>query len=156
MAQHRLGVRTPDAGGVGREALVAHGPEILRVRVEHVLPPDLARRVEEGEAHPHGDLEQAPLLAVGLVDEAGGDRYREMAAASIAAHGGRYVVRGALPEALEGAWADDTRLVIVEFPTVEAARTWYSSADYAEALALSRTVLQRRLLLAEGVGEGVS
>ena len=91
------------------------------------------------------------ISEVRIVDDVGGDRYREMAAASIAAHGGRYVVRGALPEALEGAWSDDTRLVIVEFPTADAARAWYSSPEYAEALALSRTVLQRRLLLAAGV-----
>jgi uncharacterized protein (DUF1330 family) len=91
------------------------------------------------------------LSEVQIVDEDGADRYREMAAASIRAYGGRYVVRATTPDALEGTWASDMRLVIVEFPTVDAARGWYTSADYAEALALSRTVLLRRLLLAEGV-----
>jgi uncharacterized protein (DUF1330 family) len=76
-----------------------------------------------------------------------------MAAASITAYGGRYVVRGSTPDALEGDWPSDMRLVIVEFPTVDSARAWYASADYADALALSRTVLLRRLLLAEGVAD---
>jgi len=79
---------------------------------------------------------------VEVVDEAAADRYRELAAASIAAHGGRYVVRGASPEALEGTWDPAARLVVVEFPTVEAARAWYDSPEYADALALSATALR--------------
>lgn len=44
------------------------------------------------------------------------NRYRELAAASIARHGGRYLVRGAEPEIAEGEPAGQRRVVIVEFP----------------------------------------
>jgi uncharacterized protein (DUF1330 family) len=90
------------------------------------------------------------LSEVQIVDEEGADLYREMAAGSIKAYGGRHVVQSSTPDALEGSWPSDMRLVIVEFPSGDAARAWYKSSDYAEALALSRTVLLRRLLLAEG------
>src|SRR5204863_8628170 len=60
-------------------------------------------------------------------------RYRTRAAASIAAHGGRYLARGGAIEAFEGTWHPRT-LIIVEFPTVEPARAWYRSPEYASAL----------------------
>lgn len=43
-------------------------------------------------------------------------RYRELAAAAVARHGGRYLVRGATPDAREGHWAPDHRIVVIEFP----------------------------------------
>lgn len=80
-------------------------------------------------------------------------RYRTLAADSIAHHGGRYLVRGARPLAVEGRWPDDERAVIVRFPSMDAARAWYRSADYAEALAIRPDALERRLLFVEGTDE---
>jgi hypothetical protein len=70
---HRLRVRPADAERVRPEALVAHGLQILRVRVEHVLPAHVTGGIEEREAHPDRDFEQALLLAIGLVHEGGVD-----------------------------------------------------------------------------------
>jgi uncharacterized protein (DUF1330 family) len=42
------------------------------------------------------------------------------------------------------------RVVVVEFPTMERLRGWYSSREYAEALAVRQTALTRRLLFVEG------
>jgi uncharacterized protein (DUF1330 family) len=47
------------------------------------------------------------------------EAYKQAAAVSIAQYGGRYLVRGGKHEVLEGAWRP-TRLVVLEFPTVEA------------------------------------
>ncbi|HEX4215674.1 MAG TPA: DUF1330 domain-containing protein [Candidatus Dormibacteraeota bacterium] len=91
------------------------------------------------------------ISEVEMLDGELGSRYRSLAAGSIAAHGGRYVVRGALPDALEGDWPSASRLVVVEFPSMEVARRWYASAEYAEALALSRKGLRRRLILCEAL-----
>ncbi len=84
-------------------------------------------------------------------DPAALDRYRSLAQASIAAHGGRYLVRGAAPQVLEGDWPGARRVVVVEFPTAEAARAWYASPEYAEALRVRDVALDRRLLLVDGV-----
>lgn len=91
------------------------------------------------------------ISEVEMVDEVAGARYRELAAASIARHGGRYLVRGAEPFVPEGEWSAAERVVVVEFPDPATARAWYDSTDYAEALAVSRSALRRRLLFVEGV-----
>ena len=43
------------------------------------------------------------------------------------------------------------RMVVVEFPSIERAREWYGSAEYAEALELRASALDRRLVFVEGV-----
>jgi uncharacterized protein (DUF1330 family) len=78
-------------------------------------------------------------------------RYRTLAKASIEKHGGRYLVRGALPEAAEGDWPSERMLVIVEFPDMDTARRWYASDDYAQALTIRDQALSRRLTFVEGV-----
>ncbi len=80
------------------------------------------------------------ISEVEVLDEAEGRRYRDLASASIAQHGGRYIVRGADPEVPEGDWPTRQQVVVVEFPTMEQLRRWYGSAEYAEALAVRRTV----------------
>ena len=91
------------------------------------------------------------ISEVEILDEEEAAHYRSLAADSIAAHGGRYVVRGALPDALEGEWPEASRLVVVEFPSMEVARRWYASPEYAEALAFRGRALSRRLILCEGI-----
>ncbi|WP_445183496.1 DUF1330 domain-containing protein [Pseudonocardia sp. Cha107L01] len=91
------------------------------------------------------------ISEVEMLDETQGQRYRELAAASIARHGGRYIVRGAEPDVPEGNWPREQRVVVVEFPSMDRLRRWYSSADYAEALAIRDTALTRRLLFVDGV-----
>jgi uncharacterized protein (DUF1330 family) len=76
--------------------------------------------------------------------------YRSLAQAAIARHGGRYLARGGTVAAVEGSWTP-RNIVIVEFPTMERTREWYRSPEYAEALAISKRALRRRLIFVEGV-----
>lgn len=78
------------------------------------------------------------------------ETYRMLAARSIAQYGGRYLVRGGAAELVEGGPSLKT-LIIVEFPSMARAREWYASAEYAEALKVRRTALERRLVFVEGV-----
>ncbi|HET6735379.1 DUF1330 domain-containing protein [Mycobacterium sp.] len=91
------------------------------------------------------------ISEVELLDEPTFDRYRALAQESIQEYGGRYVVRGALPEAAEGDWPSQRRLVVVEFPDMDTARRWYSSKSYAEAIAIRDQALRRRLLFVDGI-----
>ena len=91
------------------------------------------------------------ISEVEVLDEAQARRYRELAEASIARYGGRYLVRGAKPQVPEGQWIPEERVVVVEFPSMELLREWYASAEYAAALEVRRTALARRLLFVEGV-----
>jgi uncharacterized protein (DUF1330 family) len=91
------------------------------------------------------------IAEVQVLDETQVQRYRALAAASIAVHGGRYVVRAAEPEVPEGDWPAGQRVVVVEFPTMERLRQWYSSPEYGEALAVGQQAMTRRLLFVDGV-----
>jgi uncharacterized protein (DUF1330 family) len=73
--------------------------------------------------------------------------YKPLATQAAIEHGGDYLAREAVPEPLEGSFDPDERLVIIAFPDAQAARTWYSSNTYAEALA----ALRRRLFIVEGM-----
>ena len=79
--------------------------------------------------------------------------YRSLAQASIAKYGGRYLVRGGAIEPIEGGWTPQN-IVVVEFPSLERTRQWYASPEYAEALKVRRTALNRRLIFVEGVAGG--
>ncbi|HEY9639828.1 MAG TPA: DUF1330 domain-containing protein [Coleofasciculaceae cyanobacterium] len=90
------------------------------------------------------------ISEVTILDENLANTYRSLAAASIVKYEGRYLVRGANPQVVEGK-ATERRIVIVEFPSLEKAQEWYTSPDYAEALQLRESVLDRRLMFVEGL-----
>jgi uncharacterized protein (DUF1330 family) len=75
--------------------------------------------------------------------------YVRMAPPSITAHGGSYIVRGGACEILEGSWLPP-RLVVLEFPTVEQARAWWASPEYAPAKTLRQQSASTEMLLIEG------
>lgn len=85
-----------------------------------------------------------------VLDEEAMREYRELAAASIAEHGGKYLARGADAVVVEGA-ATNRKMVIVEFPSMQLAKQWYTSPSYARALKLRSKALERRLVFVEGV-----
>jgi uncharacterized protein (DUF1330 family) len=76
--------------------------------------------------------------------------YKVLAPPSIAQHGGRYIVRGAKTELLEGTW-EPPRLVILEFPSADRARAWWSSPEYAAAKALRQSCASTEMVLIEGL-----
>jgi uncharacterized protein (DUF1330 family) len=78
------------------------------------------------------------------------ETYRTIAAKSIAQYGGRYLVRGGAARVVEGG-PPPNNIVIVEFPSMERLHEWYASPEYAEALKVRRTALDRRLIFVEGV-----
>jgi uncharacterized protein (DUF1330 family) len=85
------------------------------------------------------------------------ERYKQYTAetpALIQKYGGRFVVRGGPVEAIEGPEFGD-RLVVVEFPSREAAKTFYNSPEYQEVMVHRTASAESRFLLADGVPEGV-
>ena len=93
----------------------------------------------------------AYLLAnIEVRDQAPFDEYRRRVPATIAAHGGRYLCRGGAVEMLEGEF-DAKRIVVLEFPSVAAARTWYSSSEYQELLPLRERAAKTMLMMIEGL-----
>ncbi len=70
--------------------------------------------------------------------------------AVIAQYGGRYLVRGGAVSAIEGDMALD-RVVVIEFPSVEAARAFHASPEYAPLLVLRQSASHAQLVIVEGV-----
>lgn len=91
------------------------------------------------------------ISEVEVLDEEVAARYREIAAESIVAYGGRYLVRGAEPDVPQGEWPSAMRVVIAEFPSMQRLTEWYDSVEYAPARELADTALRRRLLFVPGV-----
>ena len=78
------------------------------------------------------------------------ETYRTIAKDSILKYGGRYLVRGGAASLIEGTPVPKS-LVILEFPPMADAQKWYRSPEYAEALKVRATALDRRLIFVEGV-----
>lgn len=69
-------------------------------------------------------------------------------------HGGRFVVRGGPVETVEGPEFKD-RLVVVEFPSMEAFKNFHASEEYQEIMKHRLASADSTFIVAEGVPEGV-
>ena len=80
----------------------------------------------------------AYLIAdVEVVNEAAYAEYRRRFDEILSPFGGRILVVGGTPVPLEGAWLPK-RLVVLAFPDMERARSWYASPEYAEIAPIRR------------------
>jgi len=77
------------------------------------------------------------------------DEYKRQVGPLIAKFGGRFLVRGGKHAVLEGSWQPH-RLVVIEFPTMEAITSWYNSSEYAPLLALRQPAATAHLVAVEG------
>jgi uncharacterized protein (DUF1330 family) len=96
------------------------------------------------------DMPAYTVVEVEVHDPVRYEDYKKMVPSSLEAFGGRFLVRGGPVETLEGEWAPK-RLVIVEFPSVEKAKAWWASSEYAEAKALRHATAKTQLIVAEGL-----
>lgn len=90
------------------------------------------------------------IAEIEVTDPVAYEGYRKLASAAIEKYGGRFLVRGGKVESREGNWIP-ARLVIVEFASMEQARRFYESPEYAPALAIRLRASNSRLVLAEGL-----
>ena len=77
-------------------------------------------------------------------------KYRDLVAPTIAKHGGRYLVRGGELTSMEET-PPNPRVVIIEFESVQAAKAWYTSDDYAPLIKLRQSASNGPLSIVEGV-----
>ncbi len=89
------------------------------------------------------------LAEVEVTDPALFETYRPLAAAAIAAHGGRYLIRGGAAERVEGTHPD-RRIVLLEFDSPERARAWYHSAEYQHAKSIRERAARTDVFLIDG------
>lgn len=76
--------------------------------------------------------------------------YRSRVIPTLAPYQGRFVVRGGALSVLEGEWSHP-RLVILEFPSRDAAMGWYGSAEYQAILPLRLASCRGNLVVVDGM-----
>lgn len=75
--------------------------------------------------------------------------YRSRTGAIVASHGGKFIVRGGKVHLLEGD-PEIHRLVIIQFPDLEAARGFYDSPEYQEVIPFRTRASESQFLIVEG------
>ncbi len=84
-----------------------------------------------------------------ITDQDAYEKYRAGVSETVYAFGGNYLVRGAHGEVIEGTW-EPKRLVVLEFESMNQAKTWYYSDKYAELKKLRQSASNGNLIFADG------
>ena len=90
------------------------------------------------------------IVDIAVKDPGRYEDYKKLAGPTVGQYGGRYVVRGGAVEVLEGNWPAE-RIVVLEFPSVERAKEWWSSVEYGEAKPIRYEAADSKMLVVEGV-----
>jgi uncharacterized protein (DUF1330 family) len=117
----------------------------LAVRWPEALAAEATAR-EPGEEIP---MAAYFIVNIGVRDREKFETYRERVVPVIEKFGGRYLVRGGELHPIEGDLGLN-RLVVLEFPSMEAARRFYDSPEYAPLLKLRQESAESDIVLAEG------
>ena len=89
------------------------------------------------------------IVDIDVTDPEGYKEYVKLAPEAVKLYGGKYIARGGQTETLEGEW-QAKRLVILEFLSVEQAKTWLNSPEYAPARALRHQYARTNMVVVEG------
>lgn len=90
------------------------------------------------------------IVDINVHDPVGYEEYKNLAPAAVAVHGGKYIARGGDTETLEGDWTP-SRLVILQFESVEQAKKWLNSDEYSEARKLRHATAESNMVVIEGI-----
>lgn len=90
------------------------------------------------------------IFDIDVSDPDGYKEYAQLAPATVAKYGGRYLIRGGPSETLEGDW-HAKRLVILKFESAAKAKAWLNSPEYAPARKLRHRYAKSNTILVEGI-----
>jgi uncharacterized protein (DUF1330 family) len=89
------------------------------------------------------------IVEVDIHDPEQYEDYKKLTPGSLQPFGGKFIVRGGQAENLEGDW-QPKRIVVLEFPSVEKAKQWWASEEYAPAKALRQRTSTTRMIVVKG------
>lgn len=76
--------------------------------------------------------------------------YKKLTPQSLIPFDGKFIVRGGETESLEGDWNPE-RIVVLEFPNTDKAKSWWNSEGYAPAKALRQKTAHTKMILVPGI-----
>jgi uncharacterized protein (DUF1330 family) len=89
------------------------------------------------------------IVETDITDAAQYEQYKAASPAAVQAGGGRFLARGGEVAVLEGDWRP-SRLVVLEFEDLAAAREWYQSEVYQQAKKLRDGAARLRMVAIQG------
>lgn len=89
------------------------------------------------------------VFEVTITDSSFQEKYMDPTAKLVAKHGGRYIALGP-PEKIEGDRIPPSALVMLEFPSVEAAKAWHADPEYQPLIKLRQSGSASEALLVDG------
>ncbi len=89
------------------------------------------------------------IIEIDIHDHELYEEYKKLTPAAVAAYNGRFVVRGGPTVTLESDWKPG-RIVVLEFPTVERAKEWWSSEEYSKAKEIRFRAAKTKMIVVEG------
>ncbi len=84
-----------------------------------------------------------------VIDPEGFREYQKRVGSTLKPYGGKFLVRGGTYETVEGDWPLH-RLILLEFPSVEQARRWYQSDEYAPVKDIRLKTAVTQVILVQG------
>ena len=90
------------------------------------------------------------IASVNVTDPEKYKNYMALSPIAIDAAGGKFIVRGGNPKILEGEWLRP-RVVIIEFPTREAAEAFHNSTLYVAARSEREGAAEFSMIVVDGV-----
>jgi len=90
------------------------------------------------------------IANVQVTDPVQYEEYRKWSSAAMKATGAEICVRGGKIEVLEGDWSPE-RIVILKFPTFEAAKAFYEVPEYRQAREARAGAAIMRMVVVEGL-----
>ncbi|ANA34496.1 DUF1330 domain-containing protein [Ralstonia mannitolilytica] len=90
------------------------------------------------------------LAYVDVTDPVQYEQYKVLSTKAMQAHGAEVLVRGGKTEQLEGEWAP-TRVVVLKFPSYDAAKVFYDSEEYRAARDARAKAAKMNMIVVEGV-----
>lgn len=90
------------------------------------------------------------IVDIEVHDPAAYERYKAGVPPLVHRHGGEYLVRGGPLRVFEGDW-NPARLVLLRFPTMDAAEAFLDDPDYRPLKALRQCSTRSKMVVVEGV-----
>ena len=90
------------------------------------------------------------IVDINVTDPETYEGYKQLAAPTVELYGGKYIARGGRTETLEGNWSP-TRLVILQFDSIEQAKSWLNSPEYREVKKIRHQTATSNMVVIQGI-----
>ncbi len=91
------------------------------------------------------------IFEIDISDPSWGAEYGDKVKPLVAKHGGKVIIRSTEPIRIEGSRALPSVVVVLEFPSRDAAQGWYDDPEYKPLIGLRNTGSSAEGLLVDGI-----